>query len=225
MNGATVNRDLAIIGKMFAIAVLNKWTDENPALSCKVKRFEENNEIVRYLSDEEEKRLINACAGKYFYLRPIVVTAIMTGMRYGEIINLKWKENVDLKNGYIILTKDMTKSKKKRIIPMSSMLLKELKELSKDKISEYLFANPNTGRPYHDIRDSWLTVKRLAEIPEEFRFHDLRHHMATKLMDKNVNVGVIKDLLGHCSLAVTQKYAHAKDSTKRMAVELLADGY
>ena len=225
VSGATVNRDLALISRMFSIAVLNKWTNENPALSCRVKRFQESNEIIRYLSDAQEKRLINTCSNRYSYLKPIVLTAIQTGMRFSEIMNLKWKDNVDLKNGYITLTKDMTKSNKKRIIPMSSVLLKELNELSINKSREYVFANPNTGKPYSDVRDSWNTVKKLAEIPDEFRFHDLRHHMATKLMDKNVNVGVIKDLLGHCSLAITQKYAHAKDSTKRRAVELLAEGY
>jgi integrase len=223
VSGATVNRDLAILSKMFSIAVLNGWVYVNPALNCRVPKFQENTEIIRYLNDTQEKRLINACSGKYAYLKPIILTALQTGMRFGEIAHLKWKENVDLRNGYITLTKEMTKSKKKRVIPMSSILLKVFKELNKN--NDYIFANPNTGKPYNDLRDSWITVKKLAEIPDEFRFHDLRHSMACKLMDKNVNVGVIKDLLGHCSLSVTQKYTHAKDCTKKIAVELLAEGY
>jgi len=224
-SGATVNRDLALIKRMFSIAVNNGYIDINPALNCKVPMFQENNEIIRYLSNEEEQNLIQACTGEYYYLKPIILTALQSGLRYGELINLKWNENIDLKNCLITLTKDMTKSKKKRCIPISSILLEEYEKLSKKKTGDYLFANPKTGKPYGTIRKAWITVKAKAKIDPEFRFHDLRHSFATKLMDNNVNVGVIKDLLGHSTLNITQKYAHAKDNTKRMAVEVLAVGY
>lgn len=220
--GTTVNRDLALLKKMFSIAVQNKWMDENPALNCKVKMFTEDNEIIRYLTDEEEKRLLEACKGDYAYLKPMVKTAINTGMRYGELIKLRWKENIDFKSCFIILTADMTKAKKKRMIPISSVLMKEFEELYTNRLSDYVFTNPKTLKPYHTIRKSFQKVKMIAEIDPDFRWHDLRHHMATKLMDKNINVGVIKDILGHSTLTITQKYAHAMDTTKRMAVELLA---
>lgn len=221
-NTATVNRDLAMIKKMFSIAVNNKWIDENPALNCRVPMFQENNEIIRYLTDEQEVMLLLCCDKEYAYLKPIVLTAIHTGMRFGEIMNLTWKRNIDMKNRYIRITKEMAKSKKQRIIPLSSVLFEELLRLKENCDGEYLFPNPKTGKPYADIRRAWATVKSRAGIDPEFRFHDLRHHTATKLMDKNVNVSVIKDILGHSSLLITQKYAHAKDTTKRAAMELLA---
>lgn len=221
-SGTTVNRDLAMLKKMFSIAVQNKWVEENPCLNSKVKMFQEDNEIIRYLTDTEEKRLLEACKGDYAYLRPMIITAITTGMRYGELIKLKFKENIDFKTGFIILTADMTKSKKKRMIPISSVLMIELKKLYDNRLSEYVFTNPKTLKPYHTIRKAFVRVKTIAEIDLDFRWHDLRHHMATKLMDKNINVGVIKDILGHSTLTITQKYAHAKDTTKKMAVELLS---
>lgn len=224
-SNATINRELALIKKMFSIAVLNDWIDKNPCLACRVKLLPENNEIIRYLSNAEERRLIEACSDDYIHLHAIVLTAVQTGMRFGEITQLKWKENIDLKNGYITLTRDMTKSKKKRVIPMSSILQVEFKELSKNKLGEWVFMNPKTNKPYRDIRSAWTSVKKIAEIPPEFRFHDLRHHMASKLVENNVNPVIIKDLLGHSTLTVTQKYAHPKDQTKKLAIEFLAQGY
>jgi len=94
------------------------------------------------------------------------------------------------------------------------VLFEEFKKLYKDKTGEYLFTNPKTGKPYNCIRKAWMAVKRHTKIPPEFRFHDLRHHIALKLMDNNVNVAAIRELLGHLSLAATQKHARIEDNAK-----------
>ncbi|HBH18293.1 MAG TPA: hypothetical protein DDX14_05035, partial [Cyanobacteria bacterium UBA9579] len=99
---ATINREIEVLRKMFNIAIDNGWAIENPCSSRKIRPFREDNKKERYLEPEEENRLLNACTGEYEYMRPIVVCALHTGMRRGEILNLKW-DCVDLKNRYITL--------------------------------------------------------------------------------------------------------------------------
>ncbi|EKE02116.1 MAG: site specific recombinase [uncultured bacterium] len=214
---------MAILSKIFAYAVEKEYISRNPAINKKVKRCTESDEIIRYLTEEEEERLIEAITEEYYYMKSIIITLMHTGIRFGELRQLRWKENMDLRNEYITLTKTMTKSKKKRTIPMTPVLIELFKELHKKRIVgiEYVFFNPKTLKPYNNVRKAWITLKKRAEIDLDFRIHDLRHSFATKLMDKNVNLGIIRELLGHSSLNVTQKYAHAKKESVRAAILLV----
>lgn len=102
LKNATINREIEVLRKMFNIAIDNDWLDENPCSAKKVKPFREDNKKERYLEPNEEARLLNVCIGEYAYIRPIIICALHTGMRKGEILNLKW-DCVDIKNKYITL--------------------------------------------------------------------------------------------------------------------------
>ncbi len=113
---ASINREVSILRKMLSIAVENDWIDKNSCLANKVKPLREDSRRERYLEPREEKDLLAQCTDGHAYLRPILICALHTGMRKGEILNLKWQQ-VDLEKGYIIVTQ--TKSGKDRNIPIS----------------------------------------------------------------------------------------------------------
>ncbi|EKE02598.1 MAG: site specific recombinase [uncultured bacterium] len=200
---------------MFSIAVDNGWIEQNPC--SKIKPLKEDNIIERHLQKDEELRLLNACTGAYEYMKAILICAIHTGCRKGEILNLKW-ENIDLQNRYITLTE--TKSGKKRDIPISYTLLKELESLEINKKSNYVFANPESGEPYYDIKRPFKAILERAEI-EELRFHDLRHTAATRMVASGTDIVTVQDILGHQDLKTTSRYSHPDKERKFKAVEAL----
>lgn len=128
----------------------------------KVKLSQENNRRLRYLSQEECQALIDACA---LHLRPIVITALNTGMRLGEILSLKW-EQIDLKHGFILL--DKTKNGERREIPINITVRKVLESIPHGPESLYVFTNRN-GSPYKSVNNSFPTACRKAGI-HDFRF-------------------------------------------------------
>ena len=143
---ATVNRELACLKFMYTKTIEWGYVKTNPAK--KVKLLKEPPGHLRYLKPEDVDALLKACAN---HLRPIVVTALNTGMRKSEILNnLKWKE-VDLGNRKIMVAN--SKNNEKRIIPINNTLYQELSTLTKDPESEYVFPGKD-GLPVGDIKKS-----------------------------------------------------------------------
>jgi len=213
LSKARVNRYLALLKKMFNLAIDWNYLKENPAR--KVKLFSEKDNLKeRILSTEEEKRLLEVSSE---HLRPIIITAICTGMRRGEILSLKWNQ-VDLSRRTIRV--DKAKSGKVRIIPINDVLFKELSKLKKGQESEHVFVYPRTGKPINDVKTTFNATTRRAEI-KDLRFHDLRHSFASRLIERGVDLITVRDLLGHHSVTVTQRYTHSNAEQKRKAVESL----
>jgi integrase len=116
---------------------------------------------------------------------------------------------------------EKTKSEKTRIIPMSGRLKKELLRLKgQNGQLEYVFLYPRTGRPMCDVKRAFATATRLAQI-KGLRFHDLRHTFASRLVRNGVDIITVRDLLGHYSVEVTQRYTHSNAFQKRQAVGTL----
>ena len=133
----------------------------------------------------------------------------------GEILNLKWN-NIDFEYNFIELLD--TKSGKSRRIPLSNILKNILERL--EKTSEYVFINPKTNKPYTDLKKSFKKVLMNANI-ENFRFHDLRHTVATRLVEKGIDLVVVQEILGHSKLTTTQRYAHPVPQRKLDAINVL----
>lgn len=212
---ATVNRLVATLKHMFTKAV--EWDmveDQTLKRIRKAKLLEENNRRLRYLSKEECQKLINACIK---HLNPIVICALNTGMRKGEILNLKW-DNVDLRHGFILL--ELTKNGERREIPINGTLKQTLMPLTRRLDVQYVFYDPATGKPFQDVKRSFNTACRKAQI-KGFRFHDLRHTFASHLVMSGVDLTTVRELLGHKTLTMTLRYAHLAPSHKVKAVEVL----
>jgi len=152
------------------------------------------------------------------HLKHMIMVALNTGMRKGEVFKLKW-QNVDLERSQINIKE--SKSGKERKIPINSTLSSLLYALkSRNGQSEYVFTNPKTGNPFTDVKRSFDTACTNADI-DDLRFHDLRHTFATRLVRRGVDLVIIKELMGHASIITTQRYLHSQADVKFQAVEAL----
>ncbi len=215
---ATVNRKLACLKHMLTKAVDWNIATENTLKQVrKVKFSKENNRKLRFLSFDECQRLIDCCLP---HLKPIVITALNTGMRRGEILSLKWAQ-VDLRHGYISLND--TKSGEGREIPMNNTLMCLFEEMPHSIESVHVFTG-KYGDPFKDVKHSFNTALRKAEILNA-TFHTLRHTFASHLVMKGVDLTTVKELLGHKSLNMTLRYSHLAPEHKTKAVKVLDEEF
>ncbi len=209
---ATVNRALALLRSIFnKAAAWGKFDGKNPVKG--IKFFKEQPRL-RFLEKEEIAKLLENCSK---HLRPIAITALNTGMRKGEILNLKWHD-VDFERGIIHLY--LTKNGEKREVPMNERVRQALIAVRKHPDSPYIFCGRD-GRPYADIRKSFFTACDNSGIID-FRFHDLRHTFASQLVMAGIDLNTVRELLGHKSLEMTLRYAHLSPDYKKRAVDVLA---
>lgn len=206
---STVVRYLAVLSHALTVAVKEwEWLDDTPMR--KVTKPQEPRGRVRYLDDDERMRLLEACkesSNPYIYI--IVVLALSTGMRQGEILGLTWKD-VDLEKQRIILQE--TKNGERRTVPLSEYILELLKEFSckRGQDSILLFPGQDPKKPT-DIRFAWEKALQDAMILD-FRFHDLRHTFASYLAMRKASIIELKSLLGHKSASMTARYSHLSEA-------------
>jgi integrase len=164
----------------------------------------------------KEKQLLAVLVGKRAHLRPIVVVALQTGMRQGEILGLKWQD-VDFDKETIYV--GHTKTGRPRRIPMSKPVEVELRSLKQDgSQDEHVFSYGRTGLKLTTFRHTWERACKQARI-SRLRFHHLRHTFATRLRAKGVHEMDIMSLLGHTTLQMTSRYTHAMPQNLRNAVD------
>ena len=212
---AYTNRLTAVLKRMFTKAYDWELIGEDVLKRVrKVKLLKGENKRLRYLSGEEAERLISASNKE---LKPIVITALNTGMRKSEILHLTW-DRVDLKNRIILL--DITKNGERREIPVNNTLLNVLSGIIRNIKTDYVFYNPETLKSYYDIKKSFATALRKAHIID-FHFHDLRHTFASRLVMGGVDLTTVKELLGHKSITMTLRYSHLASAHIQNAVKVL----
>jgi integrase len=207
---SSINRDVSMVRCMFNRAREWGMIEHNPTAG--IRKLAENNERCRWLTEEEQNRLLSFCHG---LTRTIVVVALRTGMRWGEIAHLKWQQApesnyVDFDRGIIFIHGALSKSKKSRWIPLGQIVKWELLNVPKQKGTDYLFLNPETGKPLGSIKDAFNRAVRKAEI-KDFTFHSLRHTFASQLVRNGVDLYVVQKLLGHSCPQMTQRYAHLRE--------------
>jgi integrase len=210
----TINRELTCLKTIYSKA--NEWgrTDNNPAAS--IKNFEENNKTQKILTPEEIEKLIDAAPD---HLKPIIIIAVNTGMRRGEVLSLKWK-NIKFKEKYIEIEGAKSKSGKPRTIPMNSTVYETLRGLDKKHV--YVFYNPKTKKNIIEIKRSFNTARKKAGL-NKVRFHDLRHTAATRMCELGVPLKIVSKILGHSTIKMTERYADPTPETMKEAVEKLAE--
>ncbi len=243
----TVNRSIAYLRALLNHAYHNNVIASHPLATFKQLR-EDKNKIVRYLLPDEETRLREALIardtkaakerdsanqwrkergyslkhtiqGYSDYLHPLVLLALNTGMRRGELFNLHWND-IDLKRRTLAIHGHNAKSGKTRHIPLNEEAFAVLVKWRNESSSKrYVFTL--TGARLDNIKTAFGNVLKQAEI-DVFRFHDLRHTFASKLAMRAVDLNTIRELLGHSDLQMTMRYAHLAPNVKAKAVELLS---
>jgi integrase len=155
------------------------------------------------------------------YLQPMVLLTVNTGLRRGEVLQLRWTD-VDMLQRKLLVRGDNAKNGKTRHIPLNNEALTTLRQWRSDSPStEWVFAGRG-GERMRAVKTSWKRVLRSAAIID-FRWHDLRHHFASQLVMKAVDLNTVRELLGHSDLTMTLRYAHLSPEHKADAVAKLCE--
>jgi integrase len=245
---STVKRDLAELKSALNRAMKWGYIESNPARHVKVKV--EKHYRVRYLNDKERKALLNALeardqkrrsgreSGNVFriergyetkpelgeytdYLTPLVLLVMNTGLRRSEALSLTWEQTKLGHNPHLTVLAAHAKSGKTRHVPLNSAAVDVLKRWGKLVEQKGLVFPSPAGVQLKSIKTAWGKLMGDAKI-KDFRFHDLRHDFASRLVMAGVDLYRVKELLGHGSIEITQRYAHLAPHTLSEAVEVLA---
>lgn len=213
---ASINRELATLKKAFNLAVREwEWCRDNPVARVSMER--ENNRRDRWLTLEEEARLLKSCGP---WLCDLVTFALHTGMRMGEILELSWR-GVDLTRRTVTVLR--SKNGERRTIPVNETVLSILRQKNKVrslKIDLVFCSRTFTPLEGGHLRRSFRLALKKSEITD-FHFHDLRHTFATRLVQGGIDIYKVQRLLGHKSPVMTQRYAHHYPESLRDGVDLL----
>ena len=221
-SGATVNRYIAALSHVLSFAVKDRRLLERNPVSD-IRRKPEPRGRTRFLSDDDRTRLLEACAESLWpALHTLVLLAITTGARKGELIRLKWAD-VDLKTGRALVSE--TKNDEPRTLPLAGKALEALRtlKLNDSARSEYVFRQPSgLPGPYEHFDAHWYAALRGASI-QDFHFHDLRHTTASMLAAQGASLLEIADVLGHKTLAMVKRYSHLVVDHKAKVIEKMIE--
>lgn len=216
-SNSTLNRFIAVISGVFAWAIELRLTPRGWTNPCRgVKQLREAPGRVRFLDDDERTRLLESCKlSQYPRMYALVLTAMLTGARRGELMGLKWGE-VELDNAVARLGR--TKNGERRTLVLLPQVIAALRPFASSDANRYVFGAVKTRyQTPASIDTAWEHAKIRGKI-ENFRFHDLRHCCASYLAQAGVPLNVIAEVLGHKRLDMTQRYAHLTVQTKSTAM-------
>jgi len=212
---ASVNRELAFLKRVFKVAIADGIAETNPV--TKVKFLRERNRRTRFLTEDEETSLRKAIGEEHW---PPVLVALHTGLRQGEEFRLRW-DDVDFATN--IITVSDGKSGDRRHIPMNDTLRECLAALESRLTSSWVFPSTTSATaldPKNFLNRVWLPAVKRIQLAN-FRWHDLRHTFASRLVARGTDILRVKELLGHRTLAMTLRYAHLAPGHLHEAVQRL----
>ncbi len=215
---ASVNRELETLRAVLNYARREGWILKSPFESG-APLISKADEVQRerILSRNEEERLLAACTGRKAHLRPLLIAALDTACRRGELFHLKWSD-VDFINRSIHIRAMTTKTAKGRFVPISNRLLVELETLHKQaKSSEDLvFGVTNT------VKTAFKSACTEAGI-DGFRFHDCRHTAITRMIQKGLPSSLVMKISGHTQMVTFARYVNVDDDAIRRAAQAIDD--
>ncbi len=246
---SSCNRELTALRGVMSKAVKAGMLNESPMPKVK-KVKEDKNLKIRYLTDEEEGMLMDAidqrqeqhrtkrqskikwCLERGYelpqaltqpftdFIKPLVILAINTGLRRGELFNLQVKD-IDLHDSTITVIGEGAKSGQTRCVPLNTKAFSTLTSwINQSQPSTYIFPSPKTGKRLDNIDSSWETLRELSGL-NDVRLHDLRHTFGTRLAHASIDLVTIKELMGHENLETTARYLHTNDQRKMKAVAMI----
>ncbi len=248
----TINRDIGALKAALSKAVLWGHIEVNNIVDVKLCKIDRSPR-VRYLDEDEEERLLDALDQresrirakrrtaniwrrdrKYAelpslessiyadHIRPLVLLAMSTGLRRGELFDLTWDE-VDFDRRYLTVIGETGKSSDTQHVPLNELAYETLASWQNQCLDTTPFVFPaRDGDRLTTIKTAWGAVLRDAKI-SSFRFHDLRHHFASQLVMKGVDLNTVRELMRHSDFAMTLRYAHLAPEHKAAAINALND--
>lgn len=245
---ATINRAVTTLKALLNKAVEWGVTNINPLQSVKPMKID-NKSRVRYLKPNEEAALREALDAREMYLRlgresgnswrqaraypqmpsinehfadylkPMILLTLNTGLRRGELFKLKWTD-LDMQKKILTVEGDQAKSGHTRHVLLNTEAVTILESWKRQSETVHVFSSPVTGAPFNNISNAWASLRNRATLVD-FRFHDIRHTFASKLIMTEVDLYTVKELLGHSTIQMTERYAHLAPEHKVAAVEKL----
>jgi site-specific recombinase XerD len=224
---STTNRKMNAMRGLFSFAVERELIAVHPMKT--VKKGKEPSGIVRFLSDDEDARLHAALDAREIKLReqygpsfvdPLrvgILVSLHTGLRKGELVKLEWS-HVNLEHGFLTVVAEHAKSGKQRHIPLNTEALAALKAWKPQAHARHVFLSRN-GTTLTQFA-GWDTLRAAAKI-EQFRWHDLRHTFASRLVQRGAPLNTVRELMGHSDIRMTLRYAHLSPGHLSAAVALL----
>lgn len=248
---ATLVRSLNNLRAVLRLALDRGYMRDNPFKGWQKPKVQDSG-VTRYLSPDEETALRSALAERDDKLRrervsgndfrkargydllpeftekqfpdhisPMVLTSLNTGVRYGELTQLEWSA-VDFRAKVLTVTAATAKGNKTRHIPLNAEAVDVLTRWRGQGSGKGLvFANAE-GAPIGTVKTAWTALLKAAKV-EKFRWHDLRHSFASKLVQRGVDLAVVRELLGHGDFSLTLRYAHLDAKQKQDAVARLGE--
>lgn len=247
ISASTTNRNITALRGLFSRALEWGLITEHPLSS--VKMLKEPSGKARWLSDDEEDRLRRALdareerdrAGRQNanawreqrnyellpdlrgwtfvdHVKPMILLSINTGLRQGELLSLRW-DAVDLDNALLTIHDENAKSGRTRHVPLNDEALSTLRDWQKLTDADLVFP-ARDGRAMTEVKTAWRNLLKESAI-DNFRWHDMRHHFASRLVMAGVDLNTVRELLGHADLKMTLRYAHLAPEHKAAAVQKL----
>ncbi len=211
-SAGTVRSYLACLSAIFNVGMRElQWCDSNPV--ARVQAPPPGPGRIRFLNDAERKALLASCrVSEAPALYALVLAALTTGARRGELYGLRWM-HVDLDRRWAIFP--TTKNGHPRGVPLTPALVQELRAIRVEN-DERVFRD--------DMTRAWHTALRRAGIDAGFRFHDLRHSAASMLVQSGANLAEVATLLGHRDIRMTMRYAHVHNAHTQALVDRVMGG-
>ncbi|MBK9314632.1 MAG: site-specific integrase [Acidobacteria bacterium] len=201
-NGNSVCREMAMLSKVFDLAIKKDYCEENPV--GKVEWPHQPNRRERFITEEEESKIFKSLSGRYERLRPVFLLALYSGLRRGEIFALQWRD-VDFEKKNLRLRAETTKTSKGRNVPLIEPAFSILAKLKKSVDGEphekvFPFGASRACALFREILDHLGLI--------DVGLHVLRHTFATRGMRAGIHPLVMKDILGHSTIDMTAYYSH-----------------
>jgi integrase len=151
----------------------------------------------------------------------MVILSLNTGLRQGELFSLCWENISQVPHPQLCVLGFRAKSGKTRYIPLNTTCQNILSEWKRQTGASHGPVFPNReGKAFNNVKRSWASLLKDAEI-KAFRWHDMRHHFASSLAMKGIDLNTIRELLGHSDLKMTLRYSHLCKTHTLSAVERL----
>ena len=217
VKAATINRRITALRAVLNWGKRRGLISRNPIDLLERLRETDSPDRVRFLSQEERSRLMTTLEGAHPLHRGAVIVSLNTGIRQGALFDLRWTD-IDFATGTITLRAESAKAEREQKIPMNEIVRDTLSALPRP--SKHVFPHTRTGESVPNYRTAWETILKRAGI-DDFRWHDMRHDFASRLVMAGVDLNTVRELLGHADLAMTLRYAHLAPDVKKRAVDLL----